>query len=51
MILCRVGALKFLTRIELLLVEICRIFTIQHSFQAAVIVEEQGFAKDVLAFV
>jgi hypothetical protein len=44
------GALELLTEIELLLVEIFCIFPIQHSFQAAVIVEEKGLMRDVLAF-
>ena len=44
------GAMELLTKIELLLVEIFRVFPIQQSFQAAVIVEEKGLVRDVLAF-
>ena len=44
------GAMELLTKIELLPVEIFRVFPIQQSFQAAVIVEEKGLLRDVLAF-
>ncbi|PYU19303.1 MAG: hypothetical protein DMG30_24690 [Acidobacteria bacterium] len=43
------GAMELLTKIELLPVEIFRVFPIQQSFQAAVIVEEKGLVRDVLA--
>lgn len=44
------GAMELLAKIEFLLMKIFRVFPIQHSFQAAIIVEQEGLIRDVLAF-